>query len=176
MTRRGQLVLVAAAALAIALVPMALAHVQLGYDEDVESAAVDTSRLAEAERLLHRALADASTNVPAQHAWSNRDDAVTAVRDRLRPTLTSLNTSRLRRGTVISVTYAQPRAETWATSQCPRGSNRQFGSCVADRGLVVQERLGRTHVLAAAVEVRVTTPRGDWWTVSVVRTGGRYVP
>lgn len=172
MTRRGQLVLLAAAALALALVPMALAHLQLGYDDDVHSATVDDQILSETERTLQRALDDAAAPIPAQYDWSRRSAAVTAVRSQLDPTLATLDTSRLAAGTVLQVSYDRVRARAWTGTQCPRGPARQFGSCRADRGVVVQERAGQTHVLAVAFQIRVTTPRGDWRAVSVVRTIG----
>ena len=172
MTRRGQLVLLAAVALALALVPMALAHLQLGYHEDVRSVSVDNSPLTDTERTLHRALDDAATGVQSRHDWTDRTTAIETVRTRLRSTLESLNTSRVTAGLVTLVSYNHTRAADWAASNCPRGKDRQFGSCAADRGVVVQERLGETHVLAAAFDVRITADRSDWQTVTVVRTGG----
>lgn len=172
MTRRGQLVLLAAAALAVALVPMALAYLQLGYDHDVHSATVDDQILSDTERTLQRALDDAAAPIPAQYDWSRRTAAVTAVRSRLNGTLATLDTSRLAAGTVLQVSYDRSRAKAWAGTQCPGGPARQFGACRADRAVVVQERAGQTHVLAVAVEIRVTTPRGDRRAVSVVRTIG----
>ena len=40
----------------------------------------------------------------------------------------------------------------------PRG---EFGPCEADRGVVVQERVGRTHVVAAGFDVVVVTQDGE---------------
>lgn len=172
MKERGQLVLLAAAALAVALVPMAVAHLQLGYQEDVESATVDSPPLFETERVLHRGVDDAASAIPAEYNWSDRDGAITTVKDRLSPTLTALNRSRLNEGTVSSVSFARTRASEWSDTNCPRRPDRQFGVCVADGGVVVQERLGDTHVLAVAVEITITTRRGEWQTVSVVRSPG----
>lgn len=173
MRERGQLVLLAAAALAVALVPMAVAHLQLGYQVDADAAVVDSKPLAETERVLSRAVDDAVRTVPARYNWSERVAATTAVRDRLSSTLTALNRSRLNEGTVSRVSFASTRASEWSDTNCPRRPNRQFGECVADGGVVVQERLGDTHVLAVAFEITITTPRGEWRTVSVVRGLGR---
>jgi hypothetical protein len=67
----------------------------------------------------------------------------------------SLNRSALARSTLIQVTYNATRAATWRDRQCPNGPARQFGDCAADRGVVVQERAGDTHVLAVAFDVSV---------------------
>lgn len=159
--RRGQLVLLAAAALAIALVPMALAHLQLGYDEDRPDGTVAESPVTDVERTLDRAVDRATTAIPARFAWSNRSTAVTAVRSDLRPTLQTLNQSRLASGTAIRVTYNDSRARRVTRANCPGGPNRQFGSCRADRGVVVQSRGGQTHVVAVAFDVRVSKPNGE---------------
>ncbi|MFC7131814.1 MULTISPECIES: DUF7261 family protein [Salinibaculum] len=176
MSRRGQLVLLAAAALAIALVPMTVAHLQLGYSADIETASVDETTLADAQQTLQRALDDATASVPSRYTWSNRSGAVTSVHDSLAPTFEAMHTARLDAGTVVRVSYNGTRAREWAARHCPGGPNRNFGSCVADRGVVVQERAGDTHVLAAAVDVRVTTERRDASLLTVVRTVSARTP
>jgi hypothetical protein len=169
--RRGQLVLLAAVALAAALVPMTLAYLQLGYHGDVGAAGVDDAPIRDAERVLDRALHDAVSGVPGEHAWANRTAAVTEVRSRLRSDLSRLNRSRVDTGTAYGVTYNRSRALVWTRESCPSGPDRQFGPCRADRGVAVQERAGRTHVLAAAFDLRVTTPDGRWRATVVVRVG-----
>jgi hypothetical protein len=169
--RRGQFVLLAAAALAVALVPMTVAYLQLGYHGDVGAADVGSDPIRDAERLLDRAVHDAVTRVPDEHAWSNRTGAVTAVRGRLDADLSTLARSRVEEGAVYTVTYNGSRAAAWEAEGCPNGPDRQFGSCAIDRGVVVQERAGRTHVLAVAFDVRVTTPDGRWRATLVVRVG-----
>lgn len=169
--RRGQLVLLASATLAIALVPLALAYLQLGYHEDVGAAGLDATPIHDGEQLLDRALQDAVVATPVTYAWSNRTAAVTTIRDRLSPALSSLNGSSIERGMVYSVTYNLSRATSWASSRCPGGSDRQFGTCRADRGVVVQERAGRTHVIAAAFDVRITARDADWQATTVIRVG-----
>jgi len=169
--RRGQFVLLAAAALLVALVPMSLAYLQLGYHGDVGAAAVDENPVQNAERLLDRAVHDAVMGIPEDHTWSNRTGAVTAVRGRLAADLATLNRSRVEEGVVYTVTYNSSRAVAWEADNCPSGPDRQFGSCAVDRGIVVQERAGRTHVLAVALDVRVTTAEGRWRGTLVVRVG-----
>lgn len=43
---------------------------------------------------------------------------------------------------------------------CPVGPARQFGPCETDRGVVIQERVGETHVLVVVFDVTITTERG----------------
>jgi hypothetical protein len=169
--RRGQLVLLAAAALALALVPMALAHLQLGYNEDVQAATVENAGTEDAVRTLTRTLDDVAEGMPARYAWSERRAAVTAVRDRLHPVRQRLNASRLDAGVAYGVRYDTARAQSWARTRCPGGPNRQFGACRADRGVIVQERSGDTHVLAVAVEIRVTGDTITRTSATVVRVG-----
>jgi hypothetical protein len=170
---RGQLVLLAAVALAIALVPLTLAHLQLGYDEDVRAATVDDDRIREAKGFFRRTLVDTTATVPDNHSWTDRRRAVTAVRQRLRPTIEAINASGLGSRTVTLVSYNASRARQFAREHCPSGPARRFGPCRGDRGLVVQERAGRTHVLAAAVDVRVTAPQAERNAVTVVRAFGQ---
>lgn len=155
---RAQLVLVAAVVMTAALVPLALAYLQLGYGASVP---VDDDPVRDATDTLGRALVDAADGVPDSYAWSDRQGAVDTLRQRLRPTLSTLNRSRLDDDTALAVTYNASRANAWASANCPGGAGRAFGPCRADRGVVVQERAGRTHVLAVAVDVRVTGPATD---------------
>lgn len=159
--RRGQLVLVAALVLVVALVPMVLAYLQLGYQGDVH-ATVEGDPAVDAERVLDRAVHDASAGVPGTYRWEDRSEAVRRVRDRLSDPIRTLERSRLADGIAYEIAYDDGRAQVWADRNCPGGadSDRQFGSCEVIDGVVVQERGGRTHVLAVAFEVTVTRPDG----------------
>lgn len=169
MTRgRGQLVLLAAVVLAVALVPMTLAYLQLGYSDDT-TAVVSDSPVRNADRLLTRTTVDALDGIQGEYDWTARDAAVEAFRDRLSPSLRTLNRSRIQSGTVYRVTYNATTARTWSQSNCPGGPDRQFGPCRTIGGVVVQDRAGRTHVLAAVFDVRVTTPRGEWGATTAIR-------
>jgi hypothetical protein len=158
---RGQLVLLAAVALAVALVPLVVAYLQLGYQEDI-TAPTDPVSMGQAETTLDRAVHDASSGVPANYSWDDRSQAVGAVRSRLASTIAAITTVGLDRQTAYEVTYNGTRAASWASNNCPGGPDRAFGPCVADRGVVVQERGGRTHVLAAAFDLDVTAPSGEY--------------
>lgn len=147
------MVLLAAVAIAVALVPLLLAYMQLGYHPDVGDPRVDHPR--DVERTLSRSLVAATADIPGEYDWSRRTAAVTEVRDRLGETVTSLNRSGLARATAIQITYNETLAADWIAGHCPDGPDRQFGPCEAVRGVAIQERGGETHVLGAAFDVRI---------------------
>ncbi len=146
------MVLIAAAAIVVGLVAMLLAFMQLGFHPEVAEPSSD--HLLDVERTLERELLNA-TATANKADWTDRDDAVTAVRDGLQPTLESLNRSALTRTTLVQVTYNASLASAWREDNCPSGPARQFGTCAAEGGVVVQKRAGETHVLAVAFDVRV---------------------
>ncbi|WP_135830668.1 DUF7261 family protein [Halorussus halobius] len=167
---RAQLVLAAAAVVAVALAPVVVAYLQLGYHGDVTASEEFDAPGRNADRLLSRAVHDAGREVPGDYAWDDREAAVESVRDDVEPRLDALRSSRVESGTVYRVAYNQSAAESWRVANCPGGPDRQFGDCEARRGVVVQERAGETHVLAVAFDVQVTTERGEMELVSVVQT------
>lgn len=156
---RGQLVLAAALVLVVALVPMVLAYLQLGYHADMRTDA-GGDPATDAERVLNRAVHDASAGIATSYRWEKREEAVRTVRDRLTSPIRTLERSRLDSGTAAGVTYNESRARAFADRDCPSGPDRQFGACEASDGVVVQDRGGRTHVLAVAFDVAITTPDG----------------
>ncbi|UPV98921.1 hypothetical protein M0R88_10300 [Halorussus gelatinilyticus] len=123
-----------------------------------------------AERLLSRAVHDATSEATGEFAWDERAAAAAAVRDHLRPRLDALRSSRVESGTVYQVAYNRTAAAAWRDANCPGGPNRQFGACESDGGVVVQERAGGTHVLAVAFDVRVTTDDTEQALTLVLRT------
>jgi hypothetical protein len=174
MTRRGQLVLVAATVVAVALVPILLASLQLGYHGDVRASAdYDADPSADALRVLERAVATESAQTPSRYAWAARDAAVTAVRTGLGPRLDRVETSRIEDGVHYNITYNSTAAQQWTDTNCPSGPDRQFGDCVADSGVVVQDRVDRTHVLAVGFDVTTTTERGEASVTVVLEPSGR---
>jgi len=171
-SRRAQLVLVAAALVAVALGPILLAYLQLGYHADVQATGDYSDPTAEVTRVLDRTVSASAADVTGEYDWADRDAAVTALRTALTPRIRSVERSAVERGTVHNVTYNQSTARTWAARNCPDGPDRQFGACEADRGVVVQDRLGETHVLAVAADVRTTTERGTREVTVVLRVVG----
>ncbi|MFB6192326.1 MAG: hypothetical protein ABEI11_03280 [Haloarculaceae archaeon] len=172
-SERAQLVLAAAAVVAVALAPVVLAYLQLGYHADVTAAGDYEDPSADAVRVLERATHEAALNATGP-PWNRRSAVVGDVRAALAPRLRTLEGSRAVSGTGVLVGYNDTAARAWADANCPGGPARQFGACVADRGVVVQNRTGETVVLAVAYDVRVVTRRGRTALTVVVRAvGGR---
>ncbi|SFK99990.1 hypothetical protein SAMN04487950_1851 [Halogranum rubrum] len=172
--RRGQLVLVAAGVVAIALVPMVAAYLQLGYHADVDASAEYRQPVSNAERVLERAVHNATVSVRGDYDWSQRTLAADGVNRTLDPYRTRVEQSRLDTGVVYEVTQNGSAAGRWAVQHCPSGPNREFGDCEAVGGVVVQERAGETHALAVVYDVRVTTEDGTTDVTFVFRgVGGR---
>ncbi|MFC6756231.1 MULTISPECIES: DUF7261 family protein [Haloarcula] len=170
MNERGQLVLVAAVLVAVALAPVVLAYLQLGYHDDVRAGSAVDEPTGDTVRVLDRAVTRESESVPGTYAWAEREQAVTAFRDDLDPVRSRLQTSEMERGTVTEITYNATAASAWQSGNCPSGSGREFGACTTDRGVVVQDRVDRTHVLAVGFDVTTTTEQGET-TVTVVLEG-----
>jgi len=98
-----------------------------------------------------------------------QDDAVSVVRTRMQPSIDRLEADGITEGVPRSIAYNETAAGEWADEACPGGPARQFGDCEAIDGVVVQDRVGETHVLAAAFDVRVTTESGTTSLTVVVR-------
>ncbi|WP_158057906.1 DUF7261 family protein [Halorussus halophilus] len=158
---------------AVALAPVVFAYLQLGYHGDVTASEDYTSPGRNAERVLERAVHEASVETRGEYAWTDRDLAVSEVRSELEPRVNSLRSSRVESGTAYRVSYNQSAAQAWRQDNCLSGSNRDFGGCIVRQGVVVQERAGETHVLAVAFYVRVTTERGTTELTILVRPVGR---
>jgi hypothetical protein len=165
---RGQLVLAAAGVVAVAVLALAGAYLQLGAHPDL-AAERDVGPREATDRaigVLERATTDARVTHTGE-PWSNRTGVVEAVRSDLASALASLETARIARGTAYSVTTNQSAASAYASTSCPGGDGREFGDCEAIDGVVVQERAGETTVVAVAFDLTVTTPDGET-TITVI--------
>lgn len=169
MNRRGQLVLVAAAIIAVGLVPLLTAYLQLGYSADLRSTADARSPAEDAIRALDGAVHDAAVNVTGSYDWSERDDAVADLHSHLGPRIETVETALVDRGVARSISFNDTLAAGVASAECPSGPDRRFGDCEARRGVVVQERAGETHVHAVGFDVRSTTDRGESAVTVLVR-------
>jgi hypothetical protein len=171
---RAQLVLVAAGIVAIALVPMVVAYLQLGYHPDVSASADYQRPTSNAEHVLDRAVHNATKRVRGDYEWTQRDLAADGVNRTLSPFVRQVETSRLESNVVYEVRQNGSAATRWAAQNCPSGPNREFGPCETRGGVVVQERVGETQALAVAFDVRVTTDSGTTDVTFVFRgVGGR---
>ena len=157
---RGQLVLLAAGVIAIALLPIVFAYFQLGYTGDVrageEVAAPDTETL----RALERAAFDAGSEVQGTYPAGQSDAARSAFLDRFEQRVDAIETARLESGVVVEVDRNRTAASTWSTRNCPGGPGQEFGACTVDTATVLQDRAGDVHVLAVGVDVRIATADG----------------
>ncbi|MFB6138727.1 MAG: hypothetical protein ABEJ42_10410 [Halobacteriaceae archaeon] len=167
MAERAQAVLLAAAVVAVALVPILVAYAQLGYHGDVDAATrrADADVVGPVQRTLDAAVGDAA--VATEFTWMNRTAAAEAVRRRLEPTLAALRASRVEGA--LAVSYAPAVA---SEVPCPRGPNRQFGPCLTDGAVVLQERRGTTHLVGVGLRVRVLDGRRSVWVAVFARPRG----
>jgi hypothetical protein len=171
---RGQLVLVAAAVLALALVPLSFAYLQLGYHADVRAASADESPGSETVRLLERAVHEASGEATGQ-PWPGRAGAAAQVNRTLSEDIDAIEAAQVERGIAAEILQNGTAAGAWADANCPGGpEGRQFGPCETRGGLVLQERAGETHLVAVAFDVSVVSERGEAELTVVIRAvGGR---
>lgn len=158
MNRRAQLVLLAAALAAVALVPIAAAYAQLGAHPDVTARTdpgVTSDRVVQE---LHRSVVNASLGVNGQYAWSDRSRAVELVRATVAADARGIARAAANQTTAVNVSFNQTAAE--AFDDCPGGPNRVFGDCRATDGVVVQSRTNETHLVAVALDVQLAHSRG----------------
>jgi uncharacterized iron-regulated membrane protein len=151
------MVLLAGVVVALALIAMLVAYMQLGYHADVTSAGVDENAVGDGQSYLERTTHDTARALRGEYAWSERGQAVTAARNRIEPQLAELQRANVESGRAVTVTFNQTVAQRWTNRNCPGGRGREFGSCEVDRSVVVQERDGRTLVLAVGYDLEVTT-------------------
>ena len=167
---RGQLVLVAAAVVAIGLAPVLLAYLQLGYHPDAETRP-DVSG-GQAVDYLDRSVHDAAAATAGEYAWRDRAAMAAAVRDRIDADIETLERTRLEEGVTYLVGYNDTAAEVWVGDNCVRGDGKRFGECTVDGGVAMQERAGEAVLLAVAFDVRVVGPQGKSDVTVVVEIGG----
>lgn len=155
---RGQLILLTAAVIAFALATGALAYLQVGYHPDVGHDP-DEGSTREVVLALERSLHDATSADSRGTDWDERSAVAAELDERLGPRVETLQESQLESGVAHEITYNETAAESWARAECPNGPDRRFGACEAIGGVVVQERVGETHVLGVAVNIETTSDR-----------------
>jgi len=159
---RGQIVLLAAGVVAVALLSMTIAYAQLGYDADRTGAGtVEVASVSGIDRSLTGSLRAAAREV------RRTDDAPTwrdrrAVADRVGASLAA-DADRLEQvhageSRSVAIDLDDAAATRWARERCPGERGRDFGPCRAVDGVVVQERAGETAVVAAAFRIRIVSP------------------
>lgn len=171
--RRGQLVLLAAAVVVTALVPMLLAYAQLtagvGAGGDVAHTADQRATLADATRTLERSVSDTSRTLAGGTIADRHDAVASRTINHLAQAVEALESSGTNRGVAVSVARNATAAKQWARTACPRGPSRVFGSCVVTDGVVTQTRANTTAVVAVAFDVTVRGSSGTASATVVVR-------
>lgn len=158
---RGQIVLVAAAVVAVALLSMTLAYAQLGYDGDRTGAgSVEVASVSEVDRSLTGSLRATAREVRRgdDHAWRDRRTVAERVAASLDADADRLERAHAEESRSLTVELDDAAATQWARERCPDGDGREFGPCRVIDGVVVQERADETAVVAAAFRVRVVSP------------------
>lgn len=169
---RGQLVLLAAAVIVVALVPMLLAYLQLGYHGDVGAEVERPTPGEDATRLLDRSVYEVAAGIDGEFEWTNRSGATARVDAALDRRVRRIEAADAPDGTVVEVERNATAAERWAAANCPSGPMREFGPCEATDGVIVQRRAGEVTLLAVAFDVQVTSTRRDARLRRVVRVAG----
>jgi hypothetical protein len=158
---RGQVVVLAAVVVAVALIAMATAYHGLSYHGDVQTTRdIGTADpMAAAEQQLQRSV-DA-TAVGRVRPWGERAETVNDTRDALTAARTGLQRVAAADRAVFVVREDADVAAAWAATDCPGGPQRAFGPCVADGGIVVQERANETVLVGVAVDVVYRSPTAE---------------
>ncbi|AXG09380.1 DUF7261 family protein [Haloplanus rubicundus] len=168
--RRGQLVLLAAAVVVTALVPMLLAYAQLTVGVAGEAADTDaTQSLDDATRSLERAVADTTVAVANGTDPDSHRTVAALATDRLNSTVTTLESSGTGRGVTVAIDWNASAARNWARTDCPGGPGRAFDTCAVDDGVVTQTRANSTALVAVAFDVTVRGPDGTATATVVIR-------
>lgn len=155
---RAQLVLLAAAVIALALVPMVFAYMQMGYHGDIGTETESGDRLVDAERSLERAVRVASADIDGEYYWKNRDEAVDEFHASLAEDIQTIVELAHTDGIVIEIESEPAIVESRNETACPSGPRRSFESCETAGNVLVQERAGEVAIIGAAYEIRVTGP------------------
>lgn len=169
MRRRGQVVLVAAAVVAVALTAMLLAAVQLGYQPTAGPTAGDAPGIERVEAPLADAVGRGATEAAGRFSWSQRAAAATVVRAELDATITEIEAAGVDDDVVYRVRRNETVAPAVAEDLCSRGVDREFGECAAHGAIMFQERAGEAHVLGVVVDVRIAGPNRVTRATLVVR-------
>jgi hypothetical protein len=161
------MVLVAAAVLALAILPLGFAYLQLGSHADVRAQTASDAPGQETVRLLERAVHAASGDAAGQ-PWAARSGAAAQANRSLDSDIDDIESAQVDRGIAADIRQNASAAAAWSAENCPSGGGREFGACETSGGLVLQERASETHLLAVAFDLTVVSERGEIELVVVV--------
>jgi hypothetical protein len=151
------MVLLAAVVVAVALVPMAVAYAQLGYDADRSPGSAGVT-LDDVRRSLDASFTAAALDVDGTADANDAASAASAVRDAVRADVARLERDVAATDRGLAVSSNATAAAAWAADRCPDGDGRDFESCRVESGVVVQVRAGEVTALAAAFDVSLVGP------------------
>ncbi|GAB7092497.1 hypothetical protein JCM18237_27680 [Halorubrum luteum] len=155
---RGQLVLVAAAAIALALFPIVLAYLQLGYAGDVATEPTGPAPGSELDRALERAVYAAASDVDRREDGTPTAAASTFHRS-IGGDIGRLQNARIEEGIAAQLSYTPDLAAEWVESgQWQTGVAAAFDEPTVHHGVVVQKRAGEYVVVAAAFDIVLIEP------------------
>lgn len=158
-----------AVVVAVALVPVGVAYLQLGFSG---AAAAPTAAVDPVDRAVERAVASVASEVAGTYDWSDRETATAEVRDRLGSDFETIQQTPGDDTVGVWIAFNQSDAQRFA-SACPRGDGRQFGDCIADGGVVVQDRADETTLVGVAIDITVVGPDQTTELTRRYRAGGR---
>lgn len=167
---RGQLVLVAAAVIAIGLAPVLFAYLQLGYHPDTERQPEVTGEKAIA--YLDRSVHDAAAATAGEYRWPAREAKAEAVRNEIGGDIDTLETAALDEGVAREVRYNDSAAREWAATNCESGPGKRFGACESNEGVVMQERADEAVLVAVGFDIEAVGPDGNAEMTVVIEVGG----
>jgi hypothetical protein len=168
-SRRGQFVLLAAAVVVTALVPMLLAYAQVGATTGSPAPTVERTTVTDAKRVLERSVAETTVALANDSDADGPGGVAAATADRLRPAVASVESAGATDGVTVAVSRNHTAATRWAGADCPHGPAREFGTCRVSDGVVTQRRANRTALVAVGFDVTVRSPRGTVAATFVVR-------
>ncbi|WP_418280431.1 DUF7261 family protein [Halorubrum sp. DTA98] len=155
---RGQLVLVAAAAIALALFPLVLAYLQLGYAGDVAAEPTGPAPGSEIDLAIEQSVQSAASDV-AHGGHASPEAAATTFRRSIRDDVDRVETARVEEGRAATIEYAPDVANEWVVEGDWRtGVTADFDEPTVHGGVVIQERAGEPTVVAVAFDVQLVEP------------------
>jgi hypothetical protein len=168
---RGQLVLVAAAVIAIGLAPILFAYLQLGYHPDVDDPEPEITG-EKAVAFLDRSVHEAAAETAGDYAWRDRDERVRVVRADIRDETNTLRRTRIDEGIAYNASFNRTVTGEWTDENCQRGAGKRFGACKSNGGVVVQNRADEAVLLAVGFDIEAVSPGGKTELTVVIEIGG----
>ncbi len=146
--KRGQLVLLTAALIAVGLLVITAAYLQTGYTGGQQATVTPATDNQEIQQALELALLEAEPTTGTQ-----RNKLVTEFQASFEKQLREIQQSATERGTVVQLTRNQTAGRHAVTQLSGSGSpSESIG------GVIVQQRAGEAHVVGVAVDIEHTGP------------------